>query len=83
MSEKVWAVHKVTGIISEVLPSEIENIAALERATAKQIKAAKEREEIEVFGAVIVNGAIPDGPAGKPLESEETEVTTKDGADNG
>lgn len=83
MSEKVWAVHKVTGIISEVLPSEIENIAALERATAKQVKAAREREEIEIYGEVIVNGVIPDGPSAKPLETEEKIVTTKDGADNG
>jgi hypothetical protein len=83
MTEKVWAVHKVTGIISEVLPSEIEQIPALVLATDKQIKAAHERAEIEVYGEVIRDGVIPEGPLGAPLEREETKVTIKDGADNG
>lgn len=74
MTERVLAVHKVTGIISEVLETEIEEIPALERATKKQIEAAQTAREIEVYGEPIKNGVIPFGPVGKPLDGTD-EVT--------
>lgn len=77
---KVFAVHKVTGIISQVLPSEIENIPALELATQKQIDAAIRAEEIAVFGAPIKDGVIPEGPSAADIADV---VIIKDGADNG
>lgn len=79
---KVWAVHKVTGIISQVLPSEIENIEALELATQKQIDAAIRAEEIAVFGAPVKDGVIPEGPVAKEEASKDVE-TNKGGSDNG
>lgn len=78
--EKVYAVHEVTGIISLVLPSEIENIPALKRATQKQIDAAIRAEEVAVYGEPIKDGEIPEGPVAKATADE---VTNKDGADNG
>lgn len=89
MTEKVLAVHKVTGIISEVLPSEIENIPALELATEKQIKAAQTKREIEVYGEPIKDGKIPFGPIGEPygddvaVADSAPAATSKDGATNG
>lgn len=82
MTEKVLAVHTVTGIISEVLPSEIENHEALVLATDKQIKAAQTKLEIEVYGQPIKNGVIPEGPSA-PVEDAAPTTTSKDGADNG
>lgn len=83
MTEKVFAVHKVTGIISEVLPHELETIPALVRATEKQIKAAQTKAEIEIYGEPIRDGIIPEGPLGECLEREENKVIIEDGADNG
>ena len=85
MTERVLAVHKLTGIITEVLPIEIENHEALELATEKQIKEAQRKREIEVFGEPIKNGVIPEGPVGPPLEDAPAPATNtaKDGADNG
>lgn len=89
MSEHVLAVHKVTGIISSVLPIEIENHEALELATEKQIKAAQTKREIEVYGEPIKDGKIPFGPIGKPYGdaaeavTEPAATTSQDGAANG
>ena len=81
MTEKVLAVHKVTGLITLVLPSEIEAIPALELASERQIKAAQEKRETEVYGAPIKRGKIPEAPVAP--ETEDKTVTSKDGADNG
>lgn len=92
MSEHVLAVHKVTGIISSVLPIEIENHEALELATEKQIKEAQRKREIEVYGEPIKDGKIPFGPIGEPYENVDTAAadapapatsSAKDGATNG
>lgn len=81
MTEKVLAVHKVTGLITSVLPSEIDAIPALELASERQIKAAKQQRETEVFGAPIKYGKIPEAPVAP--ETEDETVTSEDGADNG
>lgn len=92
MTEKVLAVHTVTGIISEVLPIEIENHEALVLATDKQIKAAQTKREIEVYGEPIKDGVIPFGPIGEPYGDQvepakeaaaPAPATSKDGATNG
>ena len=80
MTEKVLAVHKVTGLITSVLPSEIDAIPALELASERQIKAAQKKRETEVYGAPL-QGQIPE-PVLAP-KKEDTKVTPKDGADNG
>lgn len=80
MTEKVLAVHEVTGLITEVLPSEIDAIPALKLATEKQIKAAQTKREIEVYGVPLKNGVIPEDVS---AEKEDTKVISKDGADNG
>lgn len=84
---RVLAVHKVTGLITEVLPIEIENHEALELATEKQIKEAQRKREIEVYGEPIKDGKIPFGPIGEPYGEQEAAVTatntSKDGAANG
>ena len=81
MTEKVLAVHSVTGLITSVLPSEIDAIPALELATEKQIHAAQIKRETEVFGAPIKRGKIPEQPVAP--ETEDNAVTSKDGAANG
>lgn len=84
MEDRVLAVHKLTGIISWVLPIEIENHEALELATDKQIKDAQRKLEIEVYGEPIKNGVIPEGPVGPPLEDAPVATTTsKEGTANG
>lgn len=72
MTEKVLAVHKVTGIITSVLPSEIDVIPALELATDRQVKAAHAKRQAEVYG-----------PPAEAPKKEDNKVNTKDGADNG
>ncbi len=71
MSETVVAVHKVTGIISEIPVHLLELIPAFEKATEKQIKAAQTKLEIEIYGAPLKDGKIPDpseAPASEPNE---------------
>jgi hypothetical protein len=68
--ETVVTVHKVTGIISEVPAHLLDLIPALEKATEKQIKAAQTQREIDVYGAPLKNGVIPEGPVA-PAESTE------------
>lgn len=57
----VYAVHKVTGIISEVPEHILEAVPALEKATQKQIKAAHDKLETEIYGAPLTKGEIPVG----------------------
>lgn len=57
--ETVFAVHKVTGIISEVPVHILEAVPALEKATEKQLKAAQTKLETEIYGAPLKNGEIP------------------------
>lgn len=61
MADTVYAVHKVTGIISEVPEHILEAVPALEKATEKQIKAAHNKLETEIYGAPLKNGEIPVG----------------------
>lgn len=77
MTDKVLAVHEVTGLITEVLPSEIDAIPALKLATEKQIKAAQTKREIEVYGAPL-KGVIPEA-----VSAPEKEDTKVERADNG
>jgi hypothetical protein len=53
------AVHKVTGIISKVPEHLLDLIPALEKATDKQIKAAHNKLETEIYGAPLKDGVIP------------------------
>lgn len=73
MSETVVTVHKVTGIISEVPAHLLDLISALEKATEKQIKAAQNKLETEIYGAPLKDGVIPveAGPVGPALESTD------------
>lgn len=71
MTEKVLAVHTVTGIISEVLPSEIECIPALQLATQDQIIAAKAQALSDIYGTT------------NPVPAETATVIPEDGAANG
>lgn len=80
MTEKVLAVHTVTGIISEVLPSEIECIPALVLATEDQIIAAKANAVAEYFGVPATEASAVGGWPTVPVVNQ---VTTEDGAVNG
>ena len=62
MTETVMTVHKVTGIISEVPVHLLDLIPALEKATEKQIKAAQNKLETEIYGAPLKDGVIPVQP---------------------
>jgi hypothetical protein len=73
--ERVMSVHKVTGIISEVPVHLLDLIPALEKATEKQIKAAHDKLETEIYGAPLKNGIIPgdvavEGPASEIANTE-------------
>lgn len=59
MSETVMAVHKVTGIISEVPAYLLDLVPALEKATDKQVKAAQNKLETEIYGAPLKDGIVP------------------------
>ncbi len=61
--DTVVAVHKVTGIISEVPAHLLDLVPALEKATDKQIKAAQTKLETEIYGAPLKNGEIPVEPS--------------------
>lgn len=76
MSETVVAVHKVTGIISEVPAHLLELIPALEKATDKQIKAAQTKLETEIYGAPLKNGVIPTEPEADETKASATESGT-------
>lgn len=70
----VKAVHKVTGIISEVPAHLIDMIPALEVATERQIKIAHNKLETEIYGAPLKDGVIPvDEPVAEAKASAPTE----------
>lgn len=69
--DTVMAVHKVTGIISEVPAHLLDLIPALEKATDKQIKAAQNKLETEIYGAPLKNGVIPVETAEAPASVTE------------
>jgi len=70
----VTAVHKVTGIISEVPEHLINMIPALEPATERQIKIAHNKLETEIYGAPLKDGVIPvEDAAPEAKASEPTE----------
>lgn len=71
MSETVVAVHKVTGIISEVPAHLLDIFPALEKATEKQIKAAQNKLETEVYGAPLKSGVIPGDVAVESSDSND------------
>lgn len=74
MSETVMTVHKVTGIISEVPVHLLDLIPALEKATDKQIKAAQNKLETEIYGAPLKDGVIP-GDVAVPVATETASAT--------
>ena len=72
--DMVTAVHKVTGIISEVPAHLIDMIPALEPATERQIKIAHNKLETEIYGAPLKDGVIPvedAAPVAKASDSTE------------
>lgn len=69
MSETVVAVHKVTGIISEVPAHLLDLVPALEKATDKQIKTAQNKLETEIYGAPLKNGEIPVEPTAAEVKA--------------
>lgn len=64
--ETVMAVHEVTGIITEVPVHLLELVPALKKATQKQLKAAQDKLETEIYGAPLKDGVIPVDPATAP-----------------
>lgn len=60
--ETVMAVHKVTGIISEVPVHLLDLVPALEKATDRQVKIAHNKLETEIYGAPLKGGEIPVEP---------------------
>jgi len=72
LSDKVLAVHKLTGVIAEVPEVYLEIYPELTKATDKQLKAAKDAEETEIYGAPLNGGPIPlDGVAPKAAAKTE------------
>lgn len=67
--DTVMAVHKVTGIIDEVPAYLLDLVPALEKATDKQIKAAHNKLETEIYGAPLKNGEIPVEPTAAELKA--------------
>ena len=55
----VLAVHKLTGIIAEVPEEYLDIFPELTKATDKQLKAARDQKETEIYGAPLKNGIIP------------------------
>lgn len=75
--DMVMAVHKVTGIISEVPAHLIDMVPALEVASERQIKIAHNKLETEIYGAPLKNGEIPVEPdAAEAKASDSTEGGT-------
>lgn len=63
--DSVLAVHKVTGIISEVPVHLLDLIPALEKASESQVKAAQKKLETEIYGAPI---KVAEAKASAPTE---------------
>lgn len=57
----VLAVHKLTGIIAEVPEIYLDIYPELTKATDKQLKAARDQAETEIYGAPLKDGIIPTG----------------------
>lgn len=56
----VLVVHKLTGEICSVPEEHLEIFPdVLTKATEKQLKAAKDKEETRIYGAPLKNGVIP------------------------
>lgn len=79
MSDLVVTVHKVTGIISEVPAHLLDLIPALEKATDKQIKAAQNKAETEIYGAPLKDGIIPGDVAVAPASASTDGGTAANG----
>lgn len=75
----VLAVHKLTGIISEVPEEYLDIYPELTKATEKQLKAARDQAETEIYGAPLKNGIIPGDLAHQPEAKEEGPVVTPEG----
>ena len=79
----VLAVHKLTGIISEVPEIYLEIYPELTKATDKQLKAAKDQAETEIYGAPLKNGIIPGDLAHVEGAGEEHVTNTEGAKSNG
>lgn len=80
----VLAVHKLTGIIAEVPEEYLDIYPELTKATEKQLKAAQNQAETEIYGAPLKNGIIPGDLAHAPAsEVGEHIVNTEGAASNG
>lgn len=69
----VHAVHKVTGIISEVPEHLLDLVPALEKASERQIKIAHNKLETEIYGAPLKGGEIPVEPTAAEAKASATE----------
>jgi len=76
--ETVWTVHEVTGQITEVPVHLLELVPALKKATDKQLKAAQNKLETEIYGAPLKDGVIPAGSL-EPVVAEPASVSTEGG----
>lgn len=74
--DMVMTVHKVTGIISEVPAHLLDLVPALEKATDKQVKAAQNKLETEIYGAPLKDGIIPGDVAVPAATASATEGGT-------
>lgn len=80
----VLAVHRLTGIIAPV-PEEYLEIYrdVLTKATEKQLKAAKDQAETEIYGAPLKDGVIPSGYETPAPKGETVVSKSEGGAANG
>lgn len=81
----VLAVHKLTGIIAEVPEEYLDIYPELTKATEKQLKAARDQAETEIYGAPLKNGIIPGDLAHQPKSAatEAPVANTEGAASNG
>lgn len=75
----VLAIHKLTGIISEVPEIYLDIYPELTKATDKQLKAAHDAEETRIYGAPLKNGIIPGDLAHLKDEAPEAPVVNPAG----
>lgn len=81
----VLAVHKLTNIISSVPEEYLDIYPELTKATEKQLKAARDQAETEIYGAPLKNGIIPGDLAHLPKSEAgvPVEPTAEGAASNG
>jgi hypothetical protein len=79
----VLAVHKLTGIIAEVPEEYLDIYPELSKATDKQLKAARDQAETEIYGAPLKNGVIPGDLAHVPGAGEVAVSNTEGATSNG